>query len=243
MFFIKSIPANIRYYSRQSLLIYLADCLFLGVMLIALSLISLERHDLNQLKKQLANFNTAQKGTNSLTYLVQSKQALLGRYQLIAVVLLVIIALVIGIVTWQAFKKMRQDVDTFTSANWSRHKIVNYYTLTALCLLIMASVTIILSWVLFNSYYWRGLELINQQWLQKPLRPLQGRRAFQPLFKNHLTDFSSHSLLNPVLHERTKQNLTNQVLAQLWGPFISLMAPVYLIGWCQVIRFRKMRKA
>ncbi|UTC07372.1 hypothetical protein A4W77_05465 [Latilactobacillus curvatus] len=64
MFFIKSIPANIRYYLRQSLLIYLVDCLFLGVMLIALSLISLERHDLNQLKKQLANFNTTKEGTN-----------------------------------------------------------------------------------------------------------------------------------------------------------------------------------
>ncbi|GED81949.1 hypothetical protein [Latilactobacillus curvatus] len=243
MFSIKSIPANIRYYLRQSLLIYLVDCLFLGVMLIALSLISLERHDLNQLKKQLANFNTTKEGTNPLTHLVQSKEVLLGRYQFIAVVLTIVIALVIGILTWQAFKKMRQDIDTFTSANWSRHTIVNYYTLTALCLLISASVTVILGWLLVNSYYWRGLELINQQWLQKPLRPIQGPRAFQPLFKNHLTDFSSHSLLNPILHESTKQNLTNQVFAQLWAPFISLIAPVYIIGWCQVTRFRKMRKA
>ncbi|KRM22432.1 hypothetical protein [Latilactobacillus graminis] len=242
MFFIKSIPANIRYYLRQSIVIYLVDCFFLGGMIITLSLISLERYDLHRLEKQLANFSHAKQGADPLNQLIEGKHLLLGRYQLIGLLMMIITIILVGILAGQAFKKLRQDIETFSSAAWPQYKIVNYYTLIALCILVLASITVIVGWLVLNSYYWHGLEVVNQRWLQKPFRPVQGPQALQPLFKNHLTDFSSRSLLNPVLHESTKQSLTNQVLRRLWLPLLSLIVPIFIVGWYQVNHFSKMRK-
>lgn len=241
MFFLKSIPANIHYYWRQSLAIYLLDCLFLGLATIILGLIRLERHNLTQLKSQLANFTAEEKfaADHPLKTLLHSNQTVLERYQTAYLLLIIIGIIATIIISWLAFKILTRDIETFFSANWTRTRVTLYYGLTALCLLFFAVVTISLLLLVANQPFWRGLEAINHYW-HRPLQAMQkAPKTLNPLFKNHLTDFSSHSLLNPTLHNSVKQTLTNQIFGQLWQAIISLAAPILMIGGLQVSRFKK----
>lgn len=241
MFFLKSIPANIRYYWRQSLAIYLLDCLFLGLAMIILGLIRLEQHNLTQLKSQLAHFTAAEKVAAGypVKNLLHANQIVLGRYQIAYYLLLIVGVISTVIISWVAFKILARDIETFLSANWTRTKVTLYYGLTALCLLFFAILTVSLLLLIVNQPFWRGLEAVNHYWHQ-PLETMQkAPKTLNPLFKNHLTDFSSHSLLNPTLHNNGKQTLTNQIFGQLWQAVISLGVPVLIISGIQVSRFKK----
>lgn len=241
MFFLKSIPANIRYYWRQSLAIYLLDCLFLGLATIILGLICLEQHNLTQLKSRLANFTAEEKfvAEHPLKILLQSNQSVLERYQIAYLVLIMIGVIGTIMVSWLAFKILARDIETFFSANWTRTKVTLYYGVTAFCLLLTAILTVSLLLLVANQPFWQGLEALNRYWHQ-PLQAMQkAPKTLNPLFKNHLTDFSSHSLLNPILHNSVKQTLTNQIFGQLWQAIMSLAIPALIVGGVQVSRFKK----
>ena len=229
MFFIKSILANIHYYRKSALSLYLFNCFFFGIIGLLLGLISLGQHNLSQLKTQLANFSSeARYSANQLlTKLLHANLDLIKTYQLIYWSLLIIGVCCALFFSYYLLKWLKQDMLTFISANWSTVKISSYYFMTALLVIALALLTIIILGALFNDQYWQFLEAVNQHFLQRPLQTVQRQpNAFNPLFKNHLTDFSSDSLINPVLHDSAKQTLSNKVLRQVWQPGLALLIPV-----------------
>lgn len=245
MFFLKSIPANLKYYRRSSWQLYLLDCLLISLSLVMSSLIRLEKHNLNQLKTQLNRFSSETLFTNNhlLKSLIKSNQTLLANYQL---AFWLLICLTIGItlvVSYYQFNRYQADINTFLSANWSIFKINCYYLLSASLLLGLALLTVITVVFLFNDFYWEFIEFSNRFLAHQPLRNYQIKpERFKPLFKNHITDFTSDSLLNPILHDNAKQTLTTNTLWHLLPSIGSMLSTIFIAGQLYIYHLKHRQK-